>query len=63
LSAGVMLTTCRGIDVESAPADGRGRERKDPRQKNEPQEPRCHPMLPSSRRKNSHAASIHQRET
>ena len=62
LSAGVMFTTRNGVNVERAPAEGRGRESKDPGQKNEPQEPRRHPMLPSSRPKNCHAMSIYQRE-
>src|SRR5947209_3494630 len=62
LSAGVMLTARKGVNVENTSADGRGREGEHPHQKNEPQEPRCHPMPPPSRPKNSHAVSIHQRE-
>ena len=56
LSAGVMLATGNGVNVERAPADGRGCKRKDPRQKDERQEPRRHSMLPSSQPKNSHAS-------
>jgi len=63
LSAGVMLATGNGVNVERAPADGRGCERKDPGQKDERQKPRRHSMLPSSQPKNSHAGEYTLKQT